>query len=349
MNIKYLVFYLLFPALILSASSKNSGKLSNSLESVLSASGYKGVFLFANKDSVILKNARGFSNLEYSIPNNINTVFNLASLTKHFTAAAILILEERGLLSVTDTIYKYVPELHYSRLITIHELLTHTSGIPNYNNFDDYSQFSKQVLKIDDVIALINEHQLEFSPGSDFKYSNSNYAILASIIERVSGISYADFLTINIFEKLGMCRTGNYSREQIIADRAETYEIKEDGIKKAQWFDYSFKLGSASLFSNIDDLYKWYKGLIGYKIISDSSLNKMFNKYEHGYGYGLGRGKGEVEFYEHDGISPGVSCYIAYFKEPDYFLIMISNYSDQKFFKIRDIIRNIIISLELET
>lgn len=346
--IRYFICFLLFPSFTLLASSKYAGKLSHSVESVLSASGYKGVLLLANRDSIVLKEAKGFANLEYSIPNSSNTVFNLASLTKHFTATAILLLEEKGMLSVADTIKKYIPELHFSTGITIHHLLTHTSGIPNYNNFDNYSKFSKQVLSIDDVISMINKYQLEFSPGTDFNYSNSNYALLASIIERVSGISYSDFLSINFFEKLGMCRTGNYSRKQIIPNIADTYEIREGEIKKADWFDYSFKLGSASLFSTIEDLYKWYKGLTEYRVISDSSLSRMFNRYEHGYGYGLGRGDSDLEFYEHDGISPGVCGYIAYFKEPDYFLIMLSNYTDNNFFKIRDIIRDIIISLESE-
>ncbi|MDP9229722.1 MAG: beta-lactamase family protein, partial [Bacteroidota bacterium] len=170
---------------------------------------FNGAILVAQKGKILYNKAFGMANQDFGILNKPGTKFHIASVSKNFTAAAILLLEQRNLLKVTDTISKYVPGLPYGDKITIHQLLTHTSGIPNINNMPEYDTIALFPQTPGSLINVFKNKPLDFTPGAKYSYSNSNYNVLACIIEKVSQINYGDFLAENIFNPLAMQNTAH--------------------------------------------------------------------------------------------------------------------------------------------
>lgn len=320
--------------------------IKDSINKIALEQNFNGAILISEGDTILFEGTFGKSSFELDTPILPESIFNIASLTKHFTGAAILLLQERGLLSTKDILSKYLPDFANADKITIHQLLTHSSGIKNYNTFPDYWDFAVKQTTINDVLEWIKKYPPEFEPGEKFSYSNSNYAILAYIIEKVSGLSYDEFLKQNFFIPLDMKSTGNFTKSEIVQNRVCSYDTLNNTLVNARFYDLSFKIGSGSLYSSIRDLHKWYLGLTKHKVISKQSLDQMFSRYENGYGYGLGRGRNILHvYYEHQGISPGVEAYIAYFVSDGYFFVILSNVSDGKVMKIKDNIVKIILNL----
>ncbi|MDX1702387.1 MAG: serine hydrolase domain-containing protein [Melioribacteraceae bacterium] len=315
------------------------------LDSLSIVENFNGIILLAEPDSIIFFHSSGYADFEHNIHLNENSSFNIASLTKQFTAAAILLLEEHKQLSTNDTINEYLPDFKYSDQITIHQLLTHSSGLPNYNNFDDYSDYLKKSLSNIEVMEWIEQHELNFTSGTDYEYSNSGYFILNCIIEEVSGLTYREFLMNHIFKNANMTSTDNYSSFEIIPNRASRYLVDENRILKPDWFNHSLKTGSASIFSTSNDLFSWYANLTNNNVLNDSSLSKMFTNHFDGYGYGVGKGDSDTLFFEHEGKIPGMNAYSAFFFDPDYYLLVWSNISDDNFWDLRDELRDTIINL----
>ncbi|MGH9768635.1 MAG: serine hydrolase domain-containing protein, partial [Blastocatellia bacterium] len=231
--------------------------------------GFSGAILIASKGQVLLRKGYGMANYELDAPNTPLTKFHLASVSKSFTAAAIMILEERGLLGVSDPLSKYIPDYPEGDKITIHHLLTHTSGIPNVNNFPDYNDKSKFPQTLASVIEMFKSKPFTMKPGERYSYSNSNYNVLAFIIEKVSGKSYGDFLKENIFDPLGMKDTGHDGKAgALIKGRASGYApVGPSDLENASWIDWTIKTGNGSLYSTVEDLYKWDRALYTEKIL----------------------------------------------------------------------------------
>jgi len=345
---KYLIILLLVLNLHILGGERTI-TFSKNVYSILDSSSivknFNGLILIGNNDSILFCHSKGYADFEHNINLDEHSVFNIASLTKQFTAAAILFLEEKNLLSTKDTISKYIPEFLYSDEITIHQLLTHTSGIPCYNTFEDYNNYSKKKSSDMETLNWIEEHPLSFTPGTNFEYSNSGYFLLNAIIEEVSGSTYREFLSTNIFNRAGMMNTDNYSSKDIIPNHASRYLLKENVMSKADWFNNSFKKGSSSIFSTSADLFKWYKGLTSFQVLSDSSVSKMFTDHYDGYCYGVGKGDSDRTFFEHDGKIPGINAYSAFFFDPDYYMLVWSNTSEDTFWDLRDELRDLIINL----
>src|SRR5262249_5401568 len=156
--------------------------------------------LVARKERVLFKRAYGMANYELQVPNSTATRFHLASVSKPFTAMAILQLQEQGKLSVSDPVSRFVPEFPGGDRITVEHLLTHTSGIPNVNNFPDYDDFARSPHTLEQLVAKFAGVPLDFQPGSDYRYSNSNYNLLALILEKVSGEKYGDYVQKRILD-----------------------------------------------------------------------------------------------------------------------------------------------------
>ena len=198
---------------------------------------------------------------ENSVPNTAETRFMIASLSKTFTAAAILHLQERDQLSVDDTVNRFIPDFPSGHEITIHQLLTHTTGLPRFVFFPDYGERSKVSHSTMDLVDWISDKPLAFKPGERYGYSNTNYAFLAHIIEQASGLSYGDFLQANILAPLGLQATGHR------ADPASTVENLSKGhvpeglvdIGPARFYDYSIVTGAGSLYSTTKDLLTWFR------------------------------------------------------------------------------------------
>jgi CubicO group peptidase (beta-lactamase class C family) len=239
-----------------------------------------GVAVAVVKDGkIIFKKGYGAANLEYDIPVTTKTVFQIGSVSKQFTAFSIYLLEKQGLISLEDDIRKYVPEVpDYGKTVRIKHLLSHTSGIK-----DQAALLTLAGWRMDDVtttehnLRLISRQTaLNFEPGSQYLYSNSGYTLLAEIVKRVSGESFAGFTKKNIFEPLGMTDTQFYDDyERIVKNRADSYELENGTYKKKSLSNSS--AGAGNLYSTVEDLAKWVLNFEN-PIVGDAELIKRFNE-----------------------------------------------------------------------
>jgi CubicO group peptidase (beta-lactamase class C family) len=289
--------------------------------------GFSGSVLIARRGDVLVRKGYGMANYESDIPNTPQTKFHIASISKDFTAAAIMLLEERGL-STTDTLKKYIPDYPNGDSITIHHLLIHTSGIPNINSLRDYDAKSRFPQTLDNIIAMFKNLPLEAQPGQRYSYSNSNYNLLAFIVEKVSGQSYGEFLKANIFEPLGMNDTAHDGNPAaILPNRASGYAAVGFGsLENAPFLDWSIKTGNGSLYSTVDDLYKWDRALYTEKLLKRRTLEKIFTEHIPGVGYGWSIGqRGSRKLVNTSGRSPGFQGEIQRYVDDDVCIIVLSN------------------------
>ena len=288
---------------------------------------FSGSLLIAKAGKIVLSRGYGMANYELSVPNSARTRFHLASLSKTFTAVAILILQERGQLRVEDPLTKFIPDYPSGDKITVHHLLTHTSGIPNVNNLPGYDEKSKSQISLSEIIGMFKEKPLEFIPGARYRYSNSNYNLLAFIIEKVSGKSYGKFLEENIFRPLDMSDTGNDAgTDDLIPNRASGYvPAGMRDVENAPYLNWSIKTGNGSLYSTVDDLYKWDRALYREKLLKKKTLDKMFTDYG-GFGYGWTvRKHFDRRVTAMTGRSPGFTSSLERFIDDDVCIVMAAN------------------------
>jgi CubicO group peptidase (beta-lactamase class C family) len=293
----------------------------------LEAGVFSGTILIAKAGKVLLSKGYGMACYEFDVPNSPETKFQIASISKTFTSAAIMILQEKGQLSVHDSLNKFIPDFNNGGKISIHNLLTHTSGIPNVNEFPEYDEKSKSPTTLKQIISMFKNKPLDFSPGDRYAYSNSNYNLLAYIIEKVSGMSYGDFLEKNIFNPLEMHDTGHHGdASSIIKELALGYMLDAGGVIKAPYLDWSIKTGNGSIYSTVKDLYKWDRALYTEKILKKKSKEEIFKEHMPGIGYGWFIGKRlnrKVIYY--NGRSPGFTSYLDRYVDDDACLIILSN------------------------
>jgi len=248
---------------------------------------FSGSILIAQKGEIILNKSYGMANYEHSILNTPHTKFRLGSLSKQFTALAIMQLQEKGLLNVKDFISRYFPDYpEAAKMITVHHLLTHTSGIPNFTQFSDYQKTWMISSSPEETIARFKDKPLESTPGEKYNYSNSGYILLGAIIEKVSGQSYEMYLRENIFQPLKMMNTGYDHNSTILKDRAAGYILSDEGLANADYIDMSIPYGAGALYATVEDLYLWDRALYTEKLVKKSSLDKIFTPFKGNYGYG---------------------------------------------------------------
>ncbi|USK32587.1 beta-lactamase family protein [Bacillus sp. F19] len=248
-----------------------------------------GNVLVAIEGRIIFEECYGFSNLEHQVLNAPTTKFRIASITKQFTAALIMILNEKGLLKVEDKLAAFFPEYpEFSNEITIHHLLTHTSGIPDY--YDCVSTFfdreDKLYLTPDQFISLFKNETLDFEPGSDWKYSNSGYLLLGLIIERVTSKKFEEALNDYILTPLDMHSTGCDHQNSILANRAAGYIRPEQVMENAPYVEMSKYFSDGGMYSTVRDLLKWDQALYSESVLSNETLDKIFSPNRNNYGYG---------------------------------------------------------------
>jgi CubicO group peptidase (beta-lactamase class C family) len=289
---------------------------------------FSGAILLARDGQVLLSKGYGMANLENEVPNTPQTRFRLASITKQFTAAAIILLQERGKLNVQDSICKYVENCPPTwQPITVHHLLTHTSGIPSFTGFSDYRQLKFFPSTPAQTIAKFRDKPLEFTPGERFNYNNSGYVLLGHIIERASNKTYADFLRENIFQPLGMKNTDYDLNGAIIRHRASGYSRgPNNAIVNAPYIDMTIPFAAGGLYSTVEDIYLWDRALSTEKLISKKSLEAMNTAFKDGYGYGVGIGEHYgLKVIEHGGGIEGFSTYLSRFVNENGVVIVLSN------------------------
>lgn len=291
---------------------------------------FMGAALVAKGDEVLLNKGYGAADLEWNQPNSATTRFRLASLTKQFTAASILLLEERGKLSVNDPVKKYLTDAPAAwDAITLHHLLSHTSGVPNLTNlqqFPDYGPTMGIKATPAQLIARFRDKPLDFAPGERFSYSNSGYIVLGAVIEKVSGMSFAQFVQENIFAPLGMRDSGYDVTEAILPQRAQGYERGANGPVHAPFIHMSIPFSAGGLYSTTSDMLKWVQGLTGGKLLKPESFAKMTTPNKDGYAYGLiVRPLGGRKAYSHGGGIEGFNTFMVYYPESQVTVVVLAN------------------------
>jgi CubicO group peptidase (beta-lactamase class C family) len=254
----------------------------------LEANSFSGSILVAKDGAPVWRESFGAADREWDVANAADTKFRLGSITKQFTATAILQLVEQGKLSVDDPISKYYADAPPAwAKVTIKHLLTHTSGIPSYTGLPTFfEKNSKLPLTPEGLIKLTRDLPLEFEPGSKYAYDNTGYIILGYVIEKLSGQTYADYVVQHIFTPLGMKDTGYDVSGVILRHRASGYQGSKDGWKNADYLDMTLPYAAGSLYSTTGDLLIWDRALIDGKILSPASRQAMFTDYGHNYGFG---------------------------------------------------------------
>ena len=288
---------------------------------------FSGVVLVTAKDKVIYKKAFGYADREWKIPTTLDTKFEIGSLTKQFTAAAILQLAEQKKLNVDDKLSVWFPGYPKGDSVTLHMLLNHTSGIADYTSLPNFYALHTLPLPKDSVMALFKNQPYKFSPGTNWSYSNSNYFLLGCIIEKVSGETYADYMYDNIIRKAALSNTVVNRLDSVLLFRARGYSRQEHGgWKNADYFSMEFPFSAGSLISTAGDLYKWQAALLSAKIISAPMLAKMTTPYLNNYAYGL-----VVDSFNHHlrmahgGAIPGFTSYLGVFPANNISIVVLSN------------------------
>jgi CubicO group peptidase (beta-lactamase class C family) len=292
---------------------------------------FSGCILVAKYARILTRKCYGGANYELRVVNTPTTRFHIASLTKPFTAAAIVILAQQGKLHYSDAVSRYIPNLPGGDKITIRDLLEHTSGIPSFYSLPEYDTIKFQPIHYEDLFAIMRKHPLEFEPGTKSSYSDTGYVFLAYIIEKVSGQPYEQFVNQEIFVPFGMKHSGTFSDTALIPERASGYQpwvsdppvgqpdspINRLRIRNAPFSDRTITTGSGSLYSTLDDLYLFYQGLQSKRLFDIQS-------FEYPYGWGKREFQGK-EFLEQSGRDPGYVARIAAFLNYNIVVIVLSN------------------------
>lgn len=302
------------------------------------AGGPGAAVLIMENGQVLLRKGYGMANVELGVPVQPEMVFQIASVTKQFTAAAILMLQERGKLSVEDDITKHLPGYPTrGQKITIHHLLTHTSGIPNFTALPEWRPRMREDMTVQQTIDMFKDKPLDFKPGETVSYSNSGYILLGAIIEKASGKSYEDFIEQEIFAPLGMKRSRYGRREEIVPGRVAGYEKTEDGFGVAQFISWTQSAGAGGLMSTVDDLALWTAALSSEKLLKKASLQQMTTPTKLASGeatpvaYGLGIWEEDgVRILEHSGGIPGFNTDVLIIPDRRLSVIVLSNIIGQE-------------------
>ena len=288
---------------------------------------FMGTVLVARGDSVVFDRAYGAANLEFGIPNRTETRFRIGSITKQFTAAAVLLLEERGKLRVEDRINAHIPDPPAAwDSITIFQLLTHTSGIPNLTDFPEYPQVRPFAVAPAKLVAMLAKKPLDFAPGARASYSNSGYDVLWYMIEQVSGEPYQQFIQENFLTPLGMKDTGYEAGPAVVANRASGYVQGALGWENAPFVHMTVLYAAAGFYSTTGDLLKWERGLFSGRVLRAESLRKMTTAQAGDYGFGFivdtVSGHRRVS---HAGKLEGFSSDLIYYPDEQIFVAVLGN------------------------
>lgn len=298
--------------------------------------GSPGAAVIAIKNGeIIFADGYGYANLEYDVPISTETVFYIGSVGKQFTSFAIVLLAERGKLSLDDDIRKHLPELNdFGSTVTIRNLIHQTSGMRDYFGLLTHSGTRSGDLVTQEHIldVIYGQRELNFEPGSKYLYSNSNYALLATIVERVSGESFGDWMDTNVFDPLGMenTRVGD-DHEEIIKHRAASYALAANGEYATQVFPYS-GYGAGGIYSSADDLVLWLRNFESPVVGSTASHAQMVERgvlttgdtLNYAFGLSISNYKG-LRRVGHGGALAGYRSYVGRFPDQNFGIIVLSN------------------------
>ena len=325
--IRRIVVWLLLVSICV--AQDNLASMEQVVQSYVSSEQFMGSVLVARDGKILLSKGYGFANLEWEVPNSPAAKFRLGSVTKQFTAVCILLLEERGKLKIDDPVKKYMPDAPPAwDKVTVFHLLTHTSGIPSFTGFPDYASTEAFATTPEKLVARFRDKPLEFQPGEKWNYSNSGYVLLGYLIGKITQQSYSQFLQENIFTPLGMKDSGYDSNSAIIQHRASGYTPGPQGPTNAGYVDMSIPLSAGALYSTTEDLLRWEQGLMGGKLLSAASLQKMTTPFKNDYAFGLAvhtvNGR---KLIEHGGGIEGFNTMLAYYPDDKLAVVVLANLS----------------------
>jgi CubicO group peptidase (beta-lactamase class C family) len=306
---------------------------------------FNGTVLVSQHGKILLHKGYGFRNTADSSRNDTGTIFQLGSITKQFTAAVILKLEEEKKLSLQDKVSRFFPDFPKGDSITVEHLLTHTSGIYNYTNDRNFmeNEVSKPASR-EKIMALFKDKPLNFSPGKGWDYSNSGYCLLGYIAEVAAGKPYEQLAREYIFQPLHMNNTGfDFKRLANKEKSTGYYYINGDSSKVAPGVDSSVSFSAGAMYSTTGDLYKWHQAVQQYKILSKADWERAYTPKKNHYGYGLSidsiAGKMRVG---HGGGIHGFITNIIRVPQEDICIILLDNASDNSIGKISESIQAIL-------
>lgn len=297
---------------------------------------FMGVAMIAEHGKPVFEKTYGWADMEWDVPHCPQSIFRIGSITKQFTAVGILQLAQKGVLKPEDPVAKYEQDLPKAwNGITLHQLLTHSSGIPNDT---DVPAFWRQVVMKpntpQELVGLVKDQPLEFKPGMKWGYSNTNYILLGMVLEQVSGMKYADYLQKNIFDAAELKNTAYDSTKPILKHRARGYQASPHGLENAPFIDMSVPFSAGGVHSTAQDMLRWDQSLTGDQVLSKVWRDRMFTGYvqttvrnlSHGYGWFIGKENGQTQ-YSHQGGSPGFSTMIARYPDSKTTIVLLSNLS----------------------
>lgn len=289
--------------------------------------------LIARKSQIFYKKAFGMANLELNIPMKLDMVFRIGSLTKQFTAVAILQLMEQGKLSLQDEITKFIPDYPMQRQhITIEHLLTHTSGIKAYTSMKEMGEIRRKDMKPTEVIGFFKNQPMDFTPGTKWKYNNSGYFLLGYIIELITGKPYSVYVEDAFIKPLGLSDTYYGSDTRIIKNRVGAYDKDKDDFVNAEMMSMTIPYAAGAMQSTTADFFKWYQALLSYQLVKKETLDQAFKSYvlsdgkpsNYGYGWFQGSIQGSATV-EHTGSINGFRTIELYLPAEDIFIALFSN------------------------
>lgn len=290
---------------------------------------FSGSALVAIDGDVLFSRSYGLANREHEVPNKPQTRFCLASVSKQFTATAIIILQERGALKISDLLAEHMPDCPPAwKDVALRHLLNHTSGIPDYMNFIDWGTATRLPHTPLEVVEPMTRLTPYFQPGEGYSYSNTGYVLLGHIIEQASHVSFAEFLQKNIFGPLGMENTGHEESETVLANRATGYERRGDIYANADFIDMSVAIATGSLYSTTEDLLIWDNALYTKPLVSQDSLAAMTSPaaFIEPYGYGVRLGKEfDRRYIAHSGALSGFRTHYYRFPEDRGCIVALCN------------------------
>jgi CubicO group peptidase (beta-lactamase class C family) len=306
--------------------AQDVARMDEAVQSYVANEQFMGSALVARGDQVLFSKSYGSANLEWDIPNTTDTKYRIGSVTKQFTAACILLLEERGLLKIDDPVGMYLPDAPAAwEKVTVYHVMTHTAGIPSFTNSPKFMDIRPFEHTPEELVALFRDEPLEFEPGEKMAYSNSGYVLLGYLLEKVTGESYQDFIQKNIFDPLGMKDSGYDSNFDIIPRRAAGYTPSPDGPQNAEFEHMSIPFSAGALYSTTGDLWRWQQCLYGGKLLSENSLKKMTEPFKDGYALGIGVNEKGRKAFSHGGGISGFNSYLAYYPKDKVTVVVLGN------------------------
>ncbi|MCF6360638.1 MAG: beta-lactamase family protein [Cyclobacteriaceae bacterium] len=364
--IKTIYFGILIGAISLSCNSQTSSakntnkadKIEELISNYTSYGKFNGSILVAEEGKIIFKKGFGMADMEWKIPNQTDTKFRIASITKQFTSLLIMQLVAENKLDLQEPISAYLPDYPKKNAdrITIHHLLTHTSGTPGFHDFMDYRDMDPYKHSPEDLVKIFAEGDLRFTPGEDYSYTNTGYVLLGVIIEKITGKPYKQMLQDNIFTPLGMLNSGFDDNRVVLENRAKGYTngYLRNEFYNANYIDMSTPYAAGSIYSTVEDMFLWDQALYTEKLLPQKYIDLLYGKYVSAfngrhYGYGwiiggmrVGTTEERVETYSHGGGMPGVRTLFNRIPSTKSSIIMLGNTEKSARFEITNSIIGIL-------